>query len=260
MLRRTVLSTLALLSLTSTAFGGVIWSSSGDISGQITGGVTETTWDSDYQIVSQTFVNLAGPCNSGASGALWAIQFSCDAGATGGTTWLNTDSPQNMDEASGGVSAESELTIFGALFVPGTGATGIQFDMSYGWWAGGVSSGASAESSAPVLILGASRIPIHFEITLECHGCADGELNTESYTGKAVATIPRGVPLPFSITYDSRIGGGLGHPSPSAYSTFSLDGISEVPEPASIAITAVGLLALAAWKSRRRRGEALRSI
>ena len=73
MLRRKVLSTLALLSLTTTAFGGVVWSKTGDISGQAAGGVTETIWGSDYQMVSQTFVNLTGPCGTGASGALWSI-------------------------------------------------------------------------------------------------------------------------------------------------------------------------------------------
>ena len=154
------------------------------------------------------------------------------------------------------------MTVFGALLVPGTGSTAIQLDMLYDWSVGGASSGWG-RGSTPTLTLGGIHVPIAVDVIM-AGGAPEHDFGF--FSGQAIATIQRGTPILFSIKYDSEFSASFGHPSPSITTDFNLEGIKEVqvasavPEPASIAITAIGLLALAAWTSRRRRDDESRSV
>ena len=253
MLRRTVLSTLAVLSLTSAAFGGVIWSSAGSISGQYSAVVHPSELNSEGEFVDLPDLNFSGPGGVALYGDHWGFVFDYGASKTGGSTYANTlggDANFGWSHMTG----TTELNVFGALLVPGTGTTKIQFDMLYDWMDGGVSSGWG-QGLTPTLILAGSHVPIAVDVILfggqPEHDCG-------FFAGKAVATVERGTPTLFSITYNSVFSQYSGNPSASTTTDFNLEGITEVqpastvPEPASIALTAVALLALAAWKSRRR--------
>jgi hypothetical protein len=215
---------LLLLCLCMPAFGEVIWSSSGYASGQYT--VTRSSlYDDDTQ--------ESGGCGSHTS---WA-NFDCGGTSTSGDSYVSFGDSLRTDwyEAYH-LESQSSFMFTGTLMVPGTGISPVHFSFHQTL----LSAVYPTQLSRPVLIVGGLQIPISFFATSE----GGGECWTYSQlSGKATTQIERGATVPFVVTYGSEFDAWLwAPPAPSSETTFSIDSISDVPEPSTFVLVSAAMV------------------
>ena len=238
---------LILITFGTNAFGSVVWSSAGYASGEYT-----ATLKNSYNSPKLT---ETGSCDSNPSLAV----MKCQVSALGGSSYVgpNFDTITQWPVDEFYLDGKTNMLVFGSLIVPGAGFTEIQFDISYEWGVVPIASMWDSVPPAPSLTVGGLATPIDFRLTSEAFGSETGYV-AKVFSGRAVASIERGTPIPFDLSFkNTLVFSGFQPEGTFVRSSFSLDGLTEVPEPFSIILTASGLLMVVGiWKKRGRKGAA----
>ena len=241
------LTFLILITFGTEAFGSVVWSSAGYASGEYTA-ILRNSYDSPT-------LTETGSCDSNPSLAV----MTCRVSALGGSSYVgpNFAPITQWPVAQFHLDGKTNMLVFGSMIVSGIGFTEVQFDISYEWGVVPIAGMWDSVPPAPSLAVGGLATPIDFRLISEASFSETGYV-AKVFSGRAVASIERGTPIPFDLSFrNTLVFRGVQPEGTFVRSSFSLDGLTEVPEPFSIILTASGLLMVVAiWKKRGRKGAA----